>query len=65
MTALEDAKMALNTQPTITVAQARLLLGVGDAATRRAIESGEIESIRLGRNIRVVSEPLKKKLGMS
>ena len=63
-TPLEEAIAAMKTQPTISVAQARLVLGVSDAIARRAIESGEIEHLRLGRNIRVLSEPLKKKVGM-
>lgn len=62
---LENAIEAMKTQPTITVAQARLILGVSDAVVRRAIASGEIESLQLGRNIRVLSEPLKRKVGMT
>lgn len=57
---LERALDALDRQPTISVAEARLILGVSDAVCRRAIERGEIEVNQLGRNIRVLSGPLKE-----
>lgn len=63
-TPLEEAIQAMKTQPTVSVEQARLILGVSDAVVRRAIQTGEVESLRLGRNIRVLSEPLKRKVRM-
>lgn len=59
---MEAAIKALKTQPTISVAQARLVLGISDAVLRRAIAAEEIESMKLGRNIRVISEPIRKML---
>lgn len=64
MSTLEDAVRALHSQPTITVKEAALVLGMGERVVRTAIASGDIEVLRLGRNIRVLSEPLKKRLAI-
>jgi excisionase family DNA binding protein len=61
---LEEALAALNSQPTITVAQAALVVGHSERTVRESIRDGDIEILRLGRNIRVLSGPLKRKLGM-
>ena len=47
-----------------SVEQARLILGVSDDVCRKAIDAGKIEHLRLGRNIRVLSTPLKRKVGL-
>jgi excisionase family DNA binding protein len=61
---LDAAMDAMNSQPTISVEQARLILGVSDDVCRKAIDAGKIEHLRLGRNIRVLSTPLKRKVGL-
>jgi excisionase family DNA binding protein len=51
-------------RPTISVAQAAQLLGVGESAVYGAIKRGEIEAIRIGRLIRVMRAPLLEMLGL-
>lgn len=50
--------------PTISVAQAARLLGVGDAAVRAAVARGEIDAFRVGKLIRIKRAPLLEQLGL-
>lgn len=63
-TPLERALQAARTQPTISTAEARLILGVSEDTVLRALHQGELEHVRLGRNFRVLSGPLLRKVGM-
>lgn len=61
---IHDAQSRLATSPTVDVYDAGVLLGVGEFSVRRAIDTGELPSIRLGRNIRVPSTAVRRLLGM-
>ncbi|WP_022887936.1 hypothetical protein [Agromyces italicus] len=60
----DDAMQALLTQTTITPDQAARVVGQSGYTVRLAIERGDIASMRLGRNIRVLSAPLRRQLGL-
>lgn len=49
---------------TISVSQAARLLGVGESAVYGAIKRGEIQSIRVGKLIRVMRSPVLEMLGL-
>ena len=42
-----------------------ILLGIGRAAAYKAYHSGEIECVRVGRRILVITAALRKKLGVN
>jgi hypothetical protein len=49
---------------TVSVEQMGQALGLGRAAAYRAVRTGEVQSIRIGRNIRVPCAPLRRMLGI-
>lgn len=51
-----------STTPTISVDEAAVLLGVGRRLAYQAVEVGEIEVVRIGRRIRVLTRPLLERL---
>lgn len=55
---------ALLSRPTTTVENAGRILGTGRNATYEAVRKGEIESIRVGRRMLVLTAPLRRKLGL-
>ncbi|MBW1639568.1 hypothetical protein G3H63_10870 [Microbacterium resistens] len=66
-TRLTDRAVAmerLREQPTITVYDTMAILGAGEVTVRRAIAEGDIDSMRVGKRIHVLSAPLKRKLGI-
>lgn len=48
----------------ISVAQAARILGVGEAAVYAAIKRGDIQSVRIGKLIRVKLAPLLEQFGL-
>lgn len=50
---------------TMSVAQAARLLGISTRSAYRAVDAGQIPSIRLGRRIRVPTAKLHDMLGIS
>jgi excisionase family DNA binding protein len=61
---LEEARREVETRPTIDVYTAARLLGVGELTVRRAVDSGQLRAVKLGRNIRVVSAGVRELLGL-
>jgi len=61
----QEALHRLSTHPTVDIRDTAVLLGQGEATVRKAVDSGDIATIRLGRNFRVLSEPLRKQLALS
>ncbi|WP_434811852.1 helix-turn-helix domain-containing protein [Microbacterium sp. bgisy189] len=53
----------LREQTTLTIAQTALVLGIDEQHARQFIESGEIETLRIGRTVRVLTQPLARLLG--
>lgn len=49
-------------RPTATVDQAGRILGLGRNTAYERVRSGEIQSIRMGRRLLVLTAPLKKML---
>lgn len=60
----DDALARVMTQATVNVYDAMAVLGFGEVTVRRAIENGDIATIRLGRRIHVLSAPLRRQLGI-
>ena len=54
----------LLSRPTLSVDEAAQLLGVSRDAVYDAVARGEILSVRVGRLIRVASQPLREQLGL-
>ncbi len=48
---------------TLSVSEAGKLLGIGRNAAYRAAERGEIPTVKIGKRILVLREPLKRMLG--
>lgn len=63
MTAMQAAIERMEANPTISVEDVALILGISEASCRTAIANGEIKHIRIGRLVRVPTEPLKMMLG--
>jgi excisionase family DNA binding protein len=55
---------ALLAQPTISIDETACLLGTGRHATYRAARRGEFETMRVGGRIRVLTAPLRRRLGL-
>lgn len=53
------------TQPTITVAEAARILGIGRNQAYAAVERGEIPALRLGKSIRIPTALLLAALGLA
>lgn len=51
--------------PTIDVATTCKVIPCGRSTCYEMIRSGEIQTIRVGRNIRVLVNPLRRKLGLT
>jgi hypothetical protein len=49
---------------TVSVEQMGEALGLGRAAAYRAVRTGEVQSIRIGKSIRVLCAPLRRMLGI-
>lgn len=60
----DEALARLNSKATINVYDAMAVLGLGEVTVRRAIENGDIATIRLGHRIHVLSAPLRRQLGI-
>jgi excisionase family DNA binding protein len=54
----------LLSRPTITVDDAAKVLGTGRNATYDAVHRGEIDTMRVGGRILVLTAPLRRKLGL-
>jgi hypothetical protein len=54
----------LREHTTVSTYEAMAILEMGEPTVREAIRRGDIASIRLGRNIRVLSAPLRRQLGI-
>lgn len=59
------AMQRLQSNATVSVYDAMSVLQMGEPTVREAIRRGDIASLRLGRNVRVLSAPLLRQLGMS
>lgn len=59
-----EAMARLRERTTVSTYDAMAILGMGEPTVREAIRRGDIASIRLGRNIRVLSAPLLRQLGI-
>lgn len=59
-----DDIMRVLTQPTVDVAVAARVLGIGKNAAYRAREAGDIPSIKVGRQYRVPTAKLREMLGL-
>ena len=57
--------LAVLTNPTVDVALAGRVLGIGKNAAYRAREAGDIPSIKIGGQYRVPSARLREMLGLS
>jgi len=53
-----------NLPPTLTVAQAAKLLGIGVNQAYRAVAAGDLPAMRLGGRILVLTAPLQRMLGL-
>lgn len=62
--ATDEARFALRTQPTVSVDQYAALLGVDRSTAYDSVKTGIVPSIRVGRRIRVPSEPVRRMLGL-
>lgn len=65
ITPRETAMERLRGNATVSVYDAMSVLRMGEPTVRDAIRRGDIASLRLGRNVRVLSAPLLRQLGMS
>lgn len=61
---IDEALERVRRYPTIDVPTTMALTGFGAAVVRRSVEDGTIASLRFGRNIRVLSAPLRHQLGI-
>lgn len=57
--------MAALDEPTVDLLMAGQMLGIGRSATYRARKAGEIPTVKVGRQFRVPSAPLKRMLGLT
>lgn len=53
----------LRSHATLTIVQTALVLGIDERRARQFIASGEIETLRVGRAVRVLTQPLARLLG--
>ena len=60
----QDEISRLLDEPTMSVDDAATVLGVSRDAVYDAVARGEILSVRVGRLIRVASQPLREQLGL-
>lgn len=60
----DAAKVRVNRDATVSVYDAVALTGYGERAIRDAVKRGDIAAVRLGRNIRVLSEPLRRQFSI-
>lgn len=61
---MSDDILKVLTQPTVDVPLAGRVLGIGEAAARRAAHAGEIPSIKVGRSYRVPTAKLREMLAL-
>lgn len=59
-----DDILKVLTQPTVDVVLAGRVLGIGEAAARRAAKAGEIPAIKVGRLYRVPTSRLREMLAL-
>ena len=60
----DDARAKLQSNDTISILETAAVTQYGEQAIRQAVRNGDIAAIRLGRNIRVLSAPLRRQLGI-
>lgn len=61
---MKSEMLAALDEPTVDLLTAGRMLGIGRSATYRARKSGEIPTVKVGRQFRVPSAPLKQMLGL-
>ena len=59
-----NAKVEIPDKPTLSVQEFRKIVPMGEDQTYRALASGEIPAVRIGRSWRVLTEPLRRMLGV-
>jgi excisionase family DNA binding protein len=57
-------RQRLREQLAVRLDEAARALGIGPQAARAAIRRGELESTGVGRNIRIPTAPLRRRLGL-
>ncbi|MBF6216106.1 helix-turn-helix domain-containing protein [Nocardia puris] len=62
--AVREALHRLHAQPTVSVDDFAVLIGIGRSTAYSAIASGEVPSIRIGRRVRIPSRWLREQLAL-
>lgn len=57
-------KVEIPDKPTLSVQELRKIVPMGEDQAYAALHNGDIPAIRIGKSWRVLTEPLKKKLGV-
>lgn len=61
---MDEEIQKLLCQATISIEEAGRVLGIGRNGVHDVVKRGEIESISLGKRRRVLTAPLRRKLGL-